>query len=188
MKINFYNLSKKERGELDSLEKLYKNKKTLKIPIKSLDNQQSFTSSENQVSKISQRSILRAQIIIQGLTTISKIIEQKQDPKSQQHYIDQVIENTHFQDERLLEQYRPLLNSILQKNGIQILKALITTEQQKMAELSKKETVTQNYIAANVNKEDLNHTELLQLIVKELRVKGIPQFNIQREKVIDLLE
>jgi hypothetical protein len=133
--------------------------------------------------------IAKEQLILSGLENIRAYKTAKPGTEDYSRFIDDVIEKTQFEGEKVLESYRTtLIASGLEKSGSvidSIVERVHGTLRALYTELDKNEISKQN--AVSVFEGDRNPEEMIKAVIASLKSEKLPEFRLERERIIDLL-
>jgi len=193
MNISFESFSKKERGEIDAPQRSEGFNKTEKIKSDAGASKskspytEDFKESFLEAASTNQRNLLKTQITVDGLENIALLIQAESSDQKNEKILADIMTNTHFQDERVLSELEDTLLDIVRSRDTEKLASLITKHKQKLLGLTTQENIAQNILSTQPQGKNTEYSKLLINVVKQIRSKGIPQFNLQRDKVLDLL-
>jgi hypothetical protein len=138
-----------------------------------------------------QRAIAKEQIVLTGLETLKKSIFTFEDSELNKQFIEDVIEKSRFENEHVLDTYRPVLLSIISKRNTDLIDTIIErvkgTMRSLTGELNKNEIIRQNLESVSFSRELENPEELMKKVISDLKKNNIPQFNFKRSRILDLL-
>jgi hypothetical protein len=193
MNISFESFSKKERAGIDApqrsegfnkIEKTKSDAETSRLKSSSpTDSKESFL----KLASANHRDLLKTQITVDGLENIALLLKSENSDQENKKSLSDIIINTHFQDERVLLELEVTLSEIVHSHDTEKLTALITEYKQKLLGLTTQENITQNILSTQTQSKNTEYGQLLKNVVEQIRSKGTPHFNLQREKVLDLL-
>ncbi len=145
-----------------------------------------------------QSSISEAQTKLNGFLQVRERIEDNNQYSKEENllYLKDLLNSTQLKGEILLQSYESKLGNILQENSIQKIADLITAAENEINEYStqidninqaKNSTAEQNLLAVKSSTEKSDLDSLMRNVVTQLKESNIPEINITREKIIDLL-
>lgn len=145
-----------------------------------------------------QSSISEAQTKLNGFLQVRERIEDNNQYSKEENllYLKDLLNSTQLKGEILLQPYESKLGNILQENNIQEIADLITAAENEINEYStqidninqaKNSTAEQNLLAVKSSTEKSDLDSLMRNVVTQLKESNIPEINITREKIIDLL-
>jgi hypothetical protein len=193
MNISFESFAKKERGDFESLERLQSNQRNEKVKPgtnnSALDTRNNPELKESFLEAVSanQRSLLKTQTTIDGLENLATQLQSGTSKQENEKYLNLILENTRFHDERVLMDYKDTLAAITETHDTGRLAELIDQQKQNLLGLTTRDTIAQNIISTSQAAKNAEYDELLQKVVRCIKQNGAPLFNVSREKVLDLL-
>jgi len=139
-----------------------------------------------------QRLLLKAQTILSAFDQVKTWVKQDIRPDLRQNHLNELIDKTRIGQERPLESYRIKLSTILASEDISGINDLITSLNREVGrylpESVRSQTARQNSLALD-NKFELKEMDkLMQTVLKSLKQNGSPGVQIERGRVLDLLE
>jgi hypothetical protein len=138
-----------------------------------------------------QRAITKEQIILSGLEGIKENVRAFRDTGENRQFVDEAIDKTRFENERVLETFRLTLLQAVTKKDSSIIDTIIERVQGTIhclySELEKNEITKQNILSISSLAPQNNPEELIASVIESLKKADIPRFTIERERIIDLL-
>ncbi|MBN1798996.1 MAG: hypothetical protein JW822_10485 [Spirochaetales bacterium] len=193
MNISFESFSKKERGEIGAPHraKILNEPEKTKSGLETSKLKSHYTNiaeeSFLETASNNHRNLLKTQITVDGLENIALLLKSENSDQENKKMLSDIISNTHFQDERVLLELEDTLSEIVHSRDTEKLTALITEHKQTLLGLTTQENITQNILSTQSQGADKAYSQLLKDVVTQIKSKGTPHFNLQREKVLDLL-
>jgi hypothetical protein len=138
-----------------------------------------------------QREITEKQLALTGLMTIQSGIRKDADPGANEAFAEEVINKTRFENNRVLESYKPVIDEALENRDPSGMDSLIDGVNTKISslftEIEKSEITVQNYQALSNLKEAKTPDELLSSVISSMKKEKIPLLFLERERILDLL-
>ena len=139
-----------------------------------------------------QRLLLKAQTILSAFDQVKTWVKQDIRPDLRQNHLNELIDKTRIGQERPLESYRIKLSTILASEDISGINDLITSLNREVGrylpESVRSQTARQNSLALDNQFELKEMDKLMQTVLKSLKQNGSPGVQIERGRVLDLLE
>ncbi|MBN1523475.1 MAG: hypothetical protein JW904_03225 [Spirochaetales bacterium] len=129
------------------------------------------------------RMTLRIQRTISGFNELYSALKNTENPDDKNSALKTIISQTRFQNEQILREYEPQLLEIVRDNDLHRLLRLTEDTKKQLHQYAKNETISENLAAV----ESQNPESLVQSITATLRRKGLPELNIERTRIMDLL-
>lgn len=193
MEIINNNFSMKRNDDIKKIEKTgQKNRKKRSISdtssnafIKDTDNHY------NEITSRVQRSLTKEQVVLAGLETVHSFMESGMTKDESISFLEEIVEKTQFDNERVLENYQQSLATALEQGNPAPIDELIKKVQDSIdsltQELEMNEMKKQNLRSIKSLSREENPEELMQKVIKSLKEEGLPEMNIPRERIVDLL-
>jgi hypothetical protein len=145
----------------------------------------------NEVTSRVQRSITKDQVILAGLETIRSFIESGMSREESIPFLHEIVEKTQFDNEKVLESHTEEIVRALEEGNKAAIEELIhttredidsLTEELEMNELKKQNLRSLKHLSREDNPEELMHK-----VITSLKKEGLPEMNIPRQRITDLL-
>ena len=197
MKIGVENLGFKD-SQFDRDKKINKVSSLNSKDIKSADIEIQNTNLEIKDTYLQiQRDISTSQTKLNSFLLVQERLEDDNEYSAQENtdFLNNLIANTRLKDEQILLQYKDQLSDILSNSNADQLKSLVKSTENEILLYSAKidsmdhsqTTAMQNLLAVKSNLQKAELDSLMSEVVTKLKNSDIPDINITREKIIDLL-
>jgi hypothetical protein len=144
-----------------------------------------------------QHDIASEQTKLNGFLTVQERLEDNNQYSTDENmdFLTELIANTKLKDEQILLQYEDQLADILSNNNAEQLKTLIKATEGEILIYSARidsmdqtqTTAMENLLSVKSNLKKAELDALMQEVVTKLKESDIPDLNLAREKIIDLL-
>jgi hypothetical protein len=135
--------------------------------------------------RVSEHQISKLQSILDSFRRVEGWIDRQSTAGNPKRELTDLIEKAQFRGERVLQPYENDLKDIVAKGDKTTLRRMISDIDRELKQaLPRLDFMKENILAA---RSGHGMDELMRTVVRDLKSTGVPEMNLKRERVVDLL-